>query len=474
MKQKNVKENIFFNVLKTLFSVIYPIITFTYVARRISVEHMGMVSFSKNITSYFVLLATLGINYYGIREAARVRYNKRKLSKLFWEIFTINIISTTFSFVGMIICIFRINSLEIYKELLLINACSVVLGGIGGEWIISALEEFRFMAIRSIVIQFFCIMSVFLLIHTDGDYLKYAILLVIAGYGGTILNYIFVIRHRVVEWICPREWNLKVHFKPILILFAMYISIELYTVLDTTMLGFIKGDRSVGIYSAAIKVPRLINSLISAIGAVLVPRLSYYYEQDKVKFSDYIKRSIKIVALLSIPCATATFMLPEGIILLLCGEQYHDAIITTRILSLLILIIPISVLFNNQIFIPMRKEIYVLQGTVMGAVVNIALNIVLIPILAENGAAIASVIAELVVMCICLFHVKMELGKLDIVRNYMKQCGKTFVIAMIIMVVSILIKNEIIRLLIAIAVSVPIYFLLCRKDIKCVLNGFEE
>lgn len=473
MKNINVKKNIIFNVLKTVFSVAYPVLTFTYVARIISVESLGMITFAKSIASYFILVATLGVNYYGIREAARVRNNKEKLSRLFWEVFSINLVSSIGSLTIMLICVFQVESFESYKFLLLLNSCSIILGGLSCEWVISAKEEYRFISLRSMGIQLFCIIAMFIMIRQEIDYWKYSVILVLSGYGSTVFNYFYIIKNRLVEWISPSEWNWKRHLKPIFILFAMYLSIELYTVLDTTMLGFIKGDRSVGLYSAAIKVPRLINSLITAVGVVLVPRLSYYYEENNDKFYQLINIALKIVIFLSIPCAIGVFMLPEGIIALLCGSQYNDAIVTTKILSLLTLIIPISVLFNNQIFIPMRKEKYVLYSTMIGALVNICFNIIMIPKFAENGAAIASVIAEFFVMCICLFYVRKKLGKLNLYKTYSWQLLKALVVFIIIFSLCLLIDNVILRLFIAILFCIPSYYFVCRNDIKRILKEIE-
>lgn len=469
-----IKKNVLFNILKTISSMFYPIITFIYVTRILTVENMGMINFSKNITSYFILIAALGVNYYGIREASRIKHKKEKLSIFFWEIFTINMMSSLIAFFIMIFCIFNIKSLETYRILLFINLCSVILGGMNCEWLINATEEFKFIALCSFLIQLICIVLMVFYIHKSSDYLIYAGLLVFTGYGNTLFNYIFIIRKKYIKWINPKKWRIKKHLKPILILFAMYVSIEFYTVLDTVMLGFIQGNRSIGIYSAAIKIPRIVNSLIAAIGIVMVPKLSYFYEYNQKEFFDLLEKSMKIVFILIFPCMIGIFFLADGIIILLCGEQYIEAIKTVRILSFLIIFIPVSVLFNNQIFIPIRKEIYVLQGTVMGAIVNIILNFLLIPKYGENGAAIASVVAEFFVLCVCIFNVKKELKRINVLNCYLKYFKKAILVLAIVLICKFLITNTILCLFISIFISVVVYIFIYKKEIKLIIEGLDK
>ena len=245
-------------------------------------------------------------------------------------------------------------------------------------------------------------------------------------------------------------------------MFAMLVSIDLYTMLDTTMIGFIKGDYSVGIYSSAIKVPRLVNSLIATVGTVLVPRLSYYYEVDRAQFMKYIHYAMRFVFMVSIPAAMLLFTMSDDIILLICGSKFIDASVTLRILSPLTLIIPISVLFNNQVFIPMRLEKFVLQSVVLGAIINVIANLILIPKYGHNGAAAASVMAEIAVMSVCLFHVKQELS-IQILKKYVKQ----FILSVPIFVLSMLsvwlFDNMWLRLLCCLMLCAPV-FLYTNKD----------
>lgn len=465
MSDNQVKTNIIFNVIKTLMSIIYPLVTFVYVARVLSVEGMGQVNFVKNFASYFCLVASLGISYYGIREGARIAKDKYQFSKFFWEIFYINISTTILSLLAYVIVSLFTPHLVNYKSLLVVNAVSILLSGLSLEWVLASIEKFKYIALRSMFIQLLCIVAMFLFIQDEDDNIPYAILLIVSGYGITLFNWLYIARHQLIDRIKLSELSIKQHFKPVLLLFAMLVSIDLYTLLDTTMLGFIKGDYSVGIYSAAIKIPRLVNSMIAAVGVVLVPRLSYYYDVDKGKFYEYVHNVMNFVFMISIPCFIFLLGMSEEIILLVCGEKYADASLTLRLLAPLTLVIPISVLFNNQIFIPMRREYYVFQATCVGAIVNILFNILLINDYGANGAALASVLAELGVMSICLFRVRKGLQISNMANEYFRYILLSMPMIVPIVITKYSIDNLYFRLITCAVLCVIIFFFVNMKII---------
>ncbi len=463
---KKVKQNIIFNIIRTLFSVAYPIIIFTYVARILNVDDMGSVTFVRNFVAYFSLLASLGVSYYGIRESARITDNKYKFSKFFWEINIINLVTTVISYVLLFITIFTIARLAEYRTLLLINSINLILCGFSNEWVLGAREEYRYMSIRSILIQLFCMAAVLIFVHEREDCIKYSVILLFSTNGANIFNWIYIFRRKIVSKIHVEELDIKRHIRPIFILFAMLVSIDLYTMLDTTMLGFIKGDYAVGIYNASIKIPRLVNSVIGSVGAVLVPRLSYYYDKEIKKFEKLVNKAQEFIIFITVPAFFGIIMMSSEIITVFAGTQYTDAFLTTRILAPIVLIIPVSVLFNNQVFIPMRKEIFVLLSTCAGAGVNLVLNAILIPIFAENGASIATVAAELSVMLVCVYHVKRELNTPNVRKKYLRAIVTSICILVISIAFKHLIVNVLIRLLCTVFISTLCYGILNFRVIK--------
>lgn len=403
-KQKSLIKNFIFNFIKTVTEIIFPILTFTYSARILGKEGIGQINFTKSVISYFMMFALLGINSYGIREAAKLRDNKGKLSKFVHEMLIINGITTLCAYLLLIVMMNLVPKMYNYRELLMIYSTGILLRVIGVEWLYQALEEYQYIAICSVVVESVAFFALFIFVRNSGDIIPYAIVSLIASSGVYIFNFINLKKH--IFFRPYKKYEVRRHLKPVFWLFAMAISIELYTVLDSTMLGFMKGNASVGLYTAAIQTCRMVNTLITTIGVILIPRLSYYIGNNmQNEVSELIIKAYNYVFMMSIPATIGLFMLSDEIILLFSGENFKSAGQTMRILVLIVLVIPFSVVTNQQAFVPMGKEKLIVLSTTIGAVTNFIMNVLFIPYYSENGAAIATVLAEIMVALICLINI---------------------------------------------------------------------
>lgn len=403
-KSKSLFVSTLFNFMKTFSSLVFPIITFSYSSRILGDAGIGRVSFSRSIISYFVMFAMLGMNYYGTREAAKLRDDRKQLSKYVHEMLIINGCTTLLAYLLLGMTILCIPKLKGYETLLAMNSAAIVLQSMGMEWLYQALEEYKYIAVRSMIFQIIALMAMFILVRDQDDVIPYAAVGLFATSGSYILNFVHV--RKYVSFQRFKKYEIRKHLKPILWLFAMAVSIELYTVLDSTMLGFLKGDAAVGRYTAAVKVNKMVISLITSLGMVLIPRLSYYIglgEEKKVE--NLVRQALNYVFMFSVPAMIGLFVLSDEIILLFSGSGFASAGKTMRILTPIVAIIPISVVINLQVFVPKAKEKMILLSTCTGAVTNFCCNLFLIPNFAENGAAVATVIAELMVTVVCFVNI---------------------------------------------------------------------
>lgn len=400
MVQKSIYKNAAFNLLRKFAELMFPIVTFAYSCRILGVEGVGQINFAKSIATAFTILATLGINYYGTREGAKLRDDRERLSQYAQEMLMINGCTTALSLVLLFLMTCFVPKFQDYRLLLWINSASIVLHGMGMEWLYQALEEYQYITLRSLAFKVLSLAAMFLFVRTRDDVAVYAIIQVAAISGSYLLN-LFNAR-RYISFKRYPAYHLKRHLKPLLQLFAMAVSIEIYTVLDSTMLGFLQNDAAVGRYTAAIKIERIVNSLVVAAGVVMIPRLSYYIgRREQNKASELIQRIYHYVFMFSIPAAVGLFMLSDEIILLFSGSEFATASVTMRILIPIVILIPFSNTTNQHILIPMGKEKYIIVSTAVGAVTNVICNAILIPRFAENGAAAATVFAESMVALIC-------------------------------------------------------------------------
>lgn len=455
---KSFLSNSLFNFAKTACNVLFPVITFSYAAKVLGVEGVGKVNFAKSFMMYFTMIAMLGMNYYGTREAAKIRDHKNDLHKFVYEMLIINSISTVCSYLLLVFVIFFVHELHNYILLLMINSIAILLTGMGLEWLYQALEEYQYIAIRSIIFQMVAFLLMLIFVRKEEDVIAYAAICVFASYGAYLLNF-FHGRKYINLRQKPKDLEVKKHLKPIFLLFAMALSIELYTVLDSTMLGFIKGDNAVGLYSAAIKINKIANTLITSIGVVLLPRLSYYIEQKE--FEKLKEKSITIyhfVFMLSVPAAVGLYVLGDEIILLFSGTAFQEAAVTMKMLTPIVIVIPFSIVTNLQLFIPMKKEKLILMSTCTGAITNFVFNYLLIPFFSQNGAAVATVLAETVVSIVCLINIKKIFDISKIFYKYYQFWIAAIPILIIGHLFKAIVSNSITRVIGVALASIIVYF----------------
>ena len=393
MKNKSLKKNAALNMVKTIMGLIFPLITFPYASRILQPSGLGKVNFAHSIISYFSMIAALGINTYAVREAAKLREDKAALTKFVKEILTINMTSTVIAYLLLSFTILFVPYFSEYRVLLVVCSGTILFTTLGMDWLYTTLEEFSYITIRSILFQFLSLILLFVFVHTQEDYLKYASISVISSVGSNICNFIHArkyisITEKIKKTLCH-------HLKPIFTLFAMSVAVSIYTALDTTMLGFIAGDEQVGFYTAATKINKIVLAVITAASAVLLPRLSYYISQhENEQFFNLSAKALNLIILLSLPCAVGLSLVARPVVLLLSGVSYESAIPVMQIMNPIIVAISLSGLIGIQIFMPLGKEKLTLVSVILGAVINFTLNLILIPKHGALGAGVATICAE--------------------------------------------------------------------------------
>lgn len=447
MVKKTIFKNYIFNLTYSLLNIIIPIITIPYISRILLAEGVGQVSYAQNIVSYFVVIASLGIPNYAIREIAKKAENISDRSKIFWEIFLINLASTIIATVSYLLIIMNFSYFSNNRSLYYIVGISLVLNAFNIDWFYKGIEEFKYITIRSYIIKILSLIAIFIFVRTKEDVIVYAFIVTVA----TSSNYIFNIIHmrKYLNKISVHSLKLKRHLKPIFFMFATAIAVELYIQLDITMIGAICGDTYVGYYSNSIKLTKIVIIVITAIGSVLLPRLSGYFENNEInKLGILVTKTVEYIIFISIPCSLGLFLVSADLVVVLFGTDFLPAITTMRILALLIPIISIGNIFGIQLMIVLNQEKLLTLTVFIGAIINITLNSVLISVFQQNGAATASVITEFVVMVAQILLTR----KFVEIHIDIKICFKILVQAIVMVVVIWLIRmfdfNNTLRLIV--------------------------
>ncbi len=455
---KSVFKNTIFNTCYKALNVLFPLITSVYVSHVLGPSGVGRVAYAQNIISYFLIVASVGIPTYGIREIARNSNDINKRSKSFFELYYINFITTFVSVIVFVGLVFFIPKFYNNKALFICVGISLFLNFFNIDWFYSGLEEFVYISVRSIIIKILALISLFVFVRSKDDIIIYALISSL----GISLNYIlnvFNIKNKII--IKKYDINLKKHIKPVAILFLTMLATDLYNQIDITMMGSSCTDEEIGYYSYAIKLIRIVISVSTAISVTMLPRMSKLFNDKKMDdLQSFANKVMSSVLLLVVPCTIGVFMCSKYIVLVLFGKAFLRTSYLTKMLSPIVFIISISYMCGSITLTAINKEKYLLYATISGAIVNIILNYFLIPIYQGSGAAVASVLAETTVFvlhyCFCSKQIKYHFVTRD---NIISLFGGILMGGILFAVNSIMI-SPILHLIISVLLGAITYFLI--------------
>ena len=408
IKTKSVKLNMVMNALLSMSSFIFPLITFPYVSRILLPVGTGRVAFAAVVT-YFAMFAQLGIPTYGIRLCAKVRDNKEELTRAVHELLFINLFMSAIVYAVFFIALAVVPKFREEHTLLLIIGATILLNALGVEWLYKALEQYTYITVRSLIFKVVALISTFMLVRDPEDCLQYGFLTILATSASNVLNFINLRKYIYLKPI--GGYHIRRHIKMILVFFSMSVATTIYTNLDNVMLGFMKDKVEVGYYSAAVKIKSIMVSVVTSASTVLLPRASYYVDKGMMdEFSRILKKTMHFIFLVAIPFSIYFMIYAKEGIFFLSGKAYAGAIIPMQIIMPTLTLIGISNVTGIQMMVPLGREKQVLYSEIAGAIVDLVLNTIFIPIYGAAGAALGTLVAEAVVLgwqCVAIRDLKM-------------------------------------------------------------------
>lgn len=396
------------NIILTLSTFIFQLITFPYVSRILLPEGTGKVSFAISLVAYFAIFANLGIPTYGIRACARVRDNKEELTKTAQELLIINLVMCAIAYIALFAALIFVPRLREDRLLYVVVSLNIILASVGMEWIYKALEQYTYIAVRSMLFKVIAMAAMFLFVRRQSDYVIYGATTVLASSASYILNFINV--HRYISLKPVGSYHFRRHLKAVGVFFAMSCATTIYTNLDAVMLGFMATEADVGYYDAAVKIRKILLSIVTSLGTVLLPRASYYIENGMLeKFRSIVKKALSFVFLVASPLTIYFILFAREGILFLSGKAYMGAVVPMQIIMPTVLIVGVTNITGIQMLVPLGRESVVLRSEIAGAVFDIVVNAWLIPKYAAIGAAIGTLGAEAVVLMVQYIALRSDL-----------------------------------------------------------------
>ncbi len=480
MKNSSVSNNIIYNMAFQLFTTFIPVIITPYISRTLGLENNSIYSFVETVVTLIAIFGTIGTFLYGSRKVAYVRDNKYNLSKCTYEIIFLKLILLV-PILLLYIIFFCITGK--YKLYFLISIITIISSSLEITWFFNGLEEFKLITIRNFIIKMCFVISLFLFVKTENDLTNYFWIVVINGFVSNICMYPLLKRY-IYPLKEVNKLNVFSHLKESFVLFIPQSANYIYSYSDKIMLGLLTPTlTNVGIYDYAYRIVKMIISLLQSIGYALLSRianLSSKNDEDGIK--KYINLSIKFTLFLSLPMMFGLIGISKVFVPLYLGNEYIETSKVIYYLCPLVLITSLNSVLGVQLLLAVKKDVEYIRCTVLGAVINIALNFALIPKYGIIGACITSLLSEFVVLILETFYSYRFLHLKQIAYSFIRYFGCSIVILIICLIASMFNVSNIIKLVLQVCFSVLFYFLLLyllkdemfikiTKKVKMIVQG---
>lgn len=413
----SLKKNFLYNSIYQIFMILLPIITVPYVSRVLGPSGIGLYSYTGSYAQYFVLAGMIGISLYGNRQIAYNKHDKAKLSKEFWNIYGLQFLTTLISFSVYIVIFVIINDSN--KMLYLVQSIVVFTTIFDISWFFIGYEDMKSVVVRNTIVKIVGIVSIFIFIKKPSDVIKYAFIMVISNFIGQIIMW-FNIKDKIYIYR-PNIKEASNHLKPSLTLFISQLAIQIYTLLDKTMLGVMTGVYEVGLYENSQKTIKLALTLITSLGVVMLPRMSALYSQGKEEeFNKLIYKAFSFVNFMAFPMVFGLIAVSNTFSIWFYGESFDGIGFLLKAGSMMMIFIGWSNILGIQVMLPMKKEKQFTISVTVGALVNFILNLFLIKQFQAVGSTVASVIAEFSVTFVQIYFLRDLINLKNILKSIIK------------------------------------------------------
>lgn len=431
-------KNYLYNTIYQIISMLIPLITMPYLTRVFDPQQLGLNSLSLSIANYFMLFGVLGMHMYGNRQIAYVRDNKEKLAKTFWSLYTVQLATSTISLIIYYIFIYYFTSVN--RDIYLIQGLNIISVMIDISWLFMGLEDFKKVVIRNSFARLVGLACIFIFIKSSDDLLLYALLTVVVNIISILLMWFYVPRY--VGKIVIDKKIVKKTIRPLLRLFLPQIATQVYTLLARTLVGFLSTNDQVIFYDYSQKIVNMVLAMITSIGVVLLPRVSNIIGNGKKEeVPKIIEKTFKIVSYLAIPMAIGLMCVSKILVSWFLDPKYLLVGQLTAWTSLIIIAVSWANIIGVQYLIATKQENKYTLSIIIAAVVNLIMNLFLIPKNGAAGAIISLIAAEYIGIVIQLILVRNQLPVKRMILSILKYIIVSVIMGVIVIFIGNCINN---------------------------------
>ena len=407
----SVKRNFGYNIVYQILMIMIPMITTPYLSRILEPAGLGEYSYSFSIADYFALTAMLGIKNYGNREIASCAKDRERISSKFWSIYAVQFVSSVAVLIAYVIYaeFFVTRSVNAARAAVLYEIATIF----DISWFFFGIEEFKITITRSVIVKVISTAMIFILVKSPNDIWIYMMIMT----GSVLVSNLILWKYiwNYVDRANMSKEKILSHIKPIFILFIPAVAISLYHVMDKIMLGILSSMEQVGYYENSEKIITLPYSIITAIGTVMLPRMSSLISKGEMKEGKkYISNTMEVVFFLGAALTFGLASISPHLVPVFLGDGFYPCINLLVMLSPLVLVKAWANVIRTQYLLPSKRDKQYVESVIAGAAVNMAINYIFIPKNGAAGAVAGTLAAEFTVGFYQTFCVRKELP----VRKY--------------------------------------------------------
>lgn len=453
--EPSLKKNIAISTIYQVLLIILPIITAPYVARVLGPEQSGIYDYTNSIQTYFAMFAALGTASYGAREIARVRNDEAQRSILFWEIELMTVMTSAACIAVWFVFIAFTSQ---YKVIYLVLTMGLFSTMFDISWFFAGMEQFKYTVTKNAACKLIGVGLMFMFVKKQEDLLLYIIIITASTMLGNLSMWLYV--PRFITKVDFKTLRFRKHFHETLIYFIPSIATSVYTVLDRTLIGVItKNKAENGCYHYTMQIINMMKALtFSSLNMVLGSRIAYLFAEEKYdEIKARIRDSINYILFMGIGICFGLIGVAGRFVPIFLGAGYDRVIMMLQLMSPIVVVIGVSNCLGSQYYTPSGNRKLSAKFIIIGALVNLTLNLILIPRFWGYGAIVASLIAETVITVLYFRYCSGYLTMDTFIREGWKKLIAGIVMLAVIKLVDRLITSNAAALIVEVAAGFTVY-----------------
>lgn len=448
-------KNYLYNALYQIFILIVPLVTTPYLARVLGPTGIGINSYTNSVIQYFILLGSVGVSLYGNRQIAFVRENKKKLSQTFYEIFFMRCFTIILSYFAFMLFLLFTSNYFIYY---LAQSISIIAAALDISWFFMGVENFVVTILRNLIVKIITVISIFLLVKSIKDLSIYILILSLSLLIGNFS--LFPSLRKYIRK--PNFQALKIfrHLKPSIVLFIPQVAIQIYLVLNKTMLGAMDSVTAAGYFDSSDKIVRMVLAVVTATGTVMLPHVANAFAKgEKQKTKKYLYKIFSFVSCIAVPMMFGLMAICRKFVPLFFSNQFSAVIPVMEIESIIVLLIAWGSALGDPFLLPTNQIRPYTLSVIFGAVINLIANIPLILLWGAVGTSIATVLSEATVTFYRMFSIRNQVEYKLLFVDFFKYLFSGVIMFVIVKTLDDLLPNSWLMLSVEILVGILVYLI---------------